>query len=89
MVTHNIKTLQFTPAKFNVGEGKETFISTSTGPFLITWNFPKIKAGKRMHYKIKRCDSTVVADQFLFNHDDKMVVTLPDNVYMQRMTVKQ
>jgi hypothetical protein len=33
-------------------------------------------SGKRFHYKIKRCDSTVVADQFLYNHDDKLVVTL-------------
>jgi len=33
-------------------------------------------SGKRFHYKIKRCDSEVVADQFLYNHDDKLVVTL-------------
>lgn len=89
MVHYNITELNFTPAHFNMGDGQEQFISTSTGPYIITWNFSKIKSGKRFHYKIKRCDSTVVADQFLYNHDDKLVVTLPDNVYMQHMKSKK
>ncbi len=35
--------------------------------------------------RIKRCDSDVVADQFLFGHSSKMVVTLPQNVFMQQL----
>jgi len=89
MVKYNIAALHFTPAHFNTGDGTEEFISTSTGNYIITWNFTKIKQGKRFHYKIKRCDSEVVADQFLYNHDDKLVVTLPDNVYMQQMKLKK
>jgi len=77
MVRYNISSLHFTAAHFNTGEGQEEFISTSTGPHIITWNFTKIKQGKLLHYKVKRCDSEVVADQFLYNHDNKMVVTLP------------
>jgi hypothetical protein len=77
MVRYNISSLHFTAAHFNTGEGREEFISTSTGPHIITWNFTKIKQGKLLHYKVKRCDSEVVADQFLYNHDNKMVVTLP------------
>lgn len=39
--------------------------------------------------RIKKCDTTVVADQFLYGHQDRMVVTLPDNVYLQKMNLKK
>lgn len=86
MVRYNISSLHFTAAHFNTGEGQEEFISTSTGPHIITWNFTKIKQGKLLHYKVKRCDSEVVADQFLYNHDNKMVVTLPGQTESNRQT---
>lgn len=55
---HNIKELNFTPARFNVGEGQEEFISTSTGQFIVMWNFTAIKQGRRFRYKIKTSDSS-------------------------------
>ena len=55
-------------------------IACCCGASLLTWLHCLLVfcvfSGKRFHYKIKRCDSTVVADQFLYNHDDKLVVTL-------------
>ena len=51
MAKFNIKQLSFTPAHFNTGEGQEEFISTSTGEYVVTWNFTAIKAGQRFHYK--------------------------------------
>lgn len=82
MAQYNIKSLSFTVARFNTGEGQEEYISTSTGEYVITWNFTAIKQGKRFHYKIKRCESSVVADQFLYGQQDKLVVTLPNDVYL-------
>jgi hypothetical protein len=38
MVQYGIKELNFTPAKFNTGDKQEQFISTSTGPYIITWS---------------------------------------------------
>jgi len=45
MVKYNIAQLDFTPAHFNTGDAQEEFISTSTGNYIITWNFTKIKQG--------------------------------------------
>ena len=44
---HSIRNICFKPARFNnfSSAGEETSIVTSTGDFLITWNFKKIKRG--------------------------------------------
>jgi hypothetical protein len=68
--------VNFTPAKFNTGpDVLEKTIITSTGPFLIAFNFRSVKAGKN-EYKIKRYDETVVADNFRYG-DDREIVRLP------------
>ncbi|KAL6062309.1 Vacuolar import and degradation protein 27 [Balamuthia mandrillaris] len=35
--------VRFTPARFNIGQDTERSIVTSTGPYIITWNFRKVK----------------------------------------------
>lgn len=65
--------VNFTPAKFNVGEGLEKTIVTSTGPYIITWNFRAIKAGRFTEYKIKRYDEDIVADNFTWGNDRDIV----------------
>ena len=50
----------------------EKTIITSTGPFLIAFNFRSVKAGKS-DYKIKRYDETVVADNFRYGDDREIV----------------
>ena len=73
--------ISFTPAKFNIGSsGPEKFIVTSTGPFVITWNFRRIKQGKVFDYTIKQYQDNVVADQFKFNDNRAIVVALPHDV---------
>ena len=44
---YQIGALDFKPAKFNnfSASGEESSIVTSTGTFLITWNFKKVKRG--------------------------------------------
>jgi hypothetical protein len=74
--------VSFTPAKFNTGAGEEKSIVTSTGPFVITWNFRRVKQGKLYDYSIKQHDDTVVADNFKFGQDKNIIVTLPENVEM-------
>jgi VID27 C-terminal WD40-like domain len=55
IVKHQIKQVNFTPARFNNGDNiNESSIVTSTGRFLLTWNFEKVKKGMlRGGYKIK------------------------------------
>ncbi|CAJ0766924.1 20172_t:CDS:10 [Entrophospora sp. SA101] len=62
--------VDFTPARFNTGESDlEKAIVTSTGPFVITWNFRRVKQGKLDDYQIKRYTDNVVADNFRYGQD--------------------
>jgi len=82
--------VKFTPARFNVGEKEnERSIVTSTGPYVITWNFRKVKQNKLNEYTMKKYGDVVVADHFRYNQDSAVVVTLPDNVTMARKDVRR
>ncbi|KAJ3035231.1 hypothetical protein HDV00_004139 [Rhizophlyctis rosea] len=75
--------VSFTPARFNTGEGgEEKTIVTSTGPYVITWNFRRAKQGKLYDYMMKKYTDNVVADNFKYGQDRALVVTLPENVEM-------
>lgn len=54
----------------------EKTIVTSTGPFVIAFNFRAVKAGRLREYKIKRYDDTIVADNFRFGDDREIVRVL-------------
>ncbi|EOQ98890.1 Vacuolar import and degradation protein 27 [Wallemia ichthyophaga EXF-994] len=72
--------ISFTPAKFNQGESEETNIVTSTGPYVVTFNFKRIKAGRLDAYKIQRYDDKIVADQFKYGGDRKIMAVQPHKV---------
>ncbi|RHZ68261.1 hypothetical protein Glove_296g20 [Diversispora epigaea] len=77
--------VNFTPARFNTGESEmEKTIVTSTGPFVITWNFRRVKQGKLYDYQIKRYAEDIVADNFRFGQDRSIVVTLPHDVTLAK-----
>jgi VID27 C-terminal WD40-like domain/VID27 PH-like domain len=77
---HRMKDINFTTAHFNTGSSLERSIVTSTGPFIVTWSFRAVKQGKKDCYQIKRYRDTIVADEFEFGNDGKIVVTLPNDV---------
>jgi hypothetical protein len=70
--------VNFTPAKFNTGEGLEKTIVTSTGPYIVTWNFRAVKSGRFTEYKIKRYDEDIVADNFAWGNDRDIVSSVFD-----------
>ncbi|KAJ3098937.1 hypothetical protein HDU97_003574 [Phlyctochytrium planicorne] len=72
--------ISFTPARFNTGEGEEKSIVTSSGPYVITWNFRRVKQGKLFDYTIKKYNENVVADNFKFGQDKNIIVALPSDV---------
>ena len=80
--------INFTPAKFNTGQSQERSIVTSTGPYVITWNFRKVKQNKLNEYQIKKYNDTIVADQFRFRDDQSIVVTLPNDVSLAKKSIK-
>lgn len=77
---HRMGEVSFTTAHFNTGASMERSIVTSTGPFIVTWNFRSVKQGKKDSYQVMRFMDNVVADQFAYGNDGKIVVTLPNDV---------
>lgn len=76
--------MHFTQARFNTGPDQtESHIVTSSGPYIISWNFRHVKNGKLDSYTIRKYDENVVADQFKFNDKKDIIVTLGDNVLME------
>ena len=49
---YNLKRVRFTNARFDNKE-PETSILTSSGEFIITWSFSKVKKGILTDYKVK------------------------------------
>lgn len=80
VVSHRIRDVDFTPAHFNTGSSLESYILTSTGPFIIKWNLRQVKLGRKNAYQIKRYRDDVVADEFAYNNMSKIIVTLPNDV---------
>jgi hypothetical protein len=47
--------MQLTCFRFNTGpDSQETTIVTSSGPFVIAWNFNQVKKGRVDKYEIKK-----------------------------------
>ena len=46
------QSVNFTKARFNVGENEEKWIVTSTGRFVIKWNFARAKLGYTQDYLV-------------------------------------
>lgn len=82
---HQLGALNFKPAKFNnfSSSGEETSIVTSSGNYLITWNFKKVKRGILNEYQIKQLDSTPVDNQFQLDREEKILVTDQKTVGIQ------
>ncbi|CCM01608.1 uncharacterized protein FIBRA_03668 [Fibroporia radiculosa] len=73
--------VSFSPARFNMGEGQEeNAIITSTGQFVIAWDFSKVKKGQLDKYEIKKYEDMVVQDNFKFGDDKEIIVALQNNV---------
>ncbi|KAF4575034.1 hypothetical protein EYR36_006390 [Pleurotus pulmonarius] len=73
--------INFSPARFNQGEGQqENAIVTSTGKFVVAWDFTKVKRGQLDKYEIKKYEDHVVQDNFKFGDDKNIIVALSNNV---------
>ncbi|KAF8505772.1 VID27 cytoplasmic protein [Russula emetica] len=73
--------ISFSPARFNIGEGQEeNAIVTSTGQYVIAWDFAKVKKGQMDKYEIKKYEDLVVQDNFRFGDDKEIIVALQNDV---------
>ncbi|KAG6335306.1 hypothetical protein ID866_3790 [Astraeus odoratus] len=73
--------INFSPARFNQGAGQvENAIVTSTGQYVIAWDFAKVKKGQLDKYEIKKYEDNVVQDNFKFGDDKEIIVALENNV---------
>lgn len=92
MLTYGINEVNFTPAFFNTGtiaNTQEMWIATSTGQFVITWNFLRVKQGQKTAYQIAKTQETVVMDRFRHNYANDLLVAQTNDVYMSRLKKPQ
>ena len=90
LIKFGIGNVTFTKASFNTGETiDEEWIVTSTGKYIVTWNFKKVKQGVRDSYKIKCTSDTVVDNVFRFGRDDQVVINMQDNLYVEERAVRK
>jgi len=88
LMKYNISETSFTSAHFDTGDSiTEEWIVSSTGPYIITWDFKKVQEGKNV-YKIKQLNEEIMGDQFVYNQKDKVIVTTEDDIYLQKRTKK-
>eukprot|EP00771_Trimastix_marina_P000244 gnl/Trimastix_PCT/1254.p1 GENE.gnl/Trimastix_PCT/1254~~gnl/Trimastix_PCT/1254.p1 ORF type:complete len:910 (+),score=319.53 gnl/Trimastix_PCT/1254:106-2835(+) len=83
--------VNFTPAKFNhdpMHHGGERSIVTTSGPFVITWNFRRVKQNKLNDYRIKRVGETVVGKDFISGQDNSIVIATKSNVALEQRRVR-
>ncbi|KAJ7276462.1 VID27 cytoplasmic protein [Mycena haematopus] len=77
--------ISFSPARFNQSEtDAENAIVTSTGQFVIAWDFNKVKKGLLDRYEIKKYEDLVVQDNFRFGDDKEIIVALANDVVAVR-----
>ncbi|KAG9089955.1 hypothetical protein FS749_000926 [Ceratobasidium sp. UAMH 11750] len=77
--------VSFTPARFNSGpDAEEQYIVTSTGNFVVAWDFRKVKKGRLDRYDIKQYEQQVMADDFRMGDNKDIVVALSDNVHLTK-----
>jgi len=81
--------INFTPAKFSVGDDQETSIVTTTGPYVITWNFTLVKQNKLQAYVIRKHHKSIVTAQFQPNDPKSIVSCMPDEVSLVKRVKRQ
>jgi len=78
--------VSFTPAKFNV-TGTEHLIVSSTGCWLITWDFSEVinKVGEpfTLPYSIVKFRHTIIGDDFSSQKEGEIVAVLEDDVLLR------
>lgn len=74
--------INFRPARFDttLGVRHERVIATSTGPYLVCWNFARAARGDSTAYTWARADQAIVAEDWMPNDTNAVMLTLPDDV---------
>jgi hypothetical protein len=78
--------ISFTPARFNTGTGPnaETSIVTSTGPYVVSWAFKKVRNGELGSYVLKRYGGEIIQDEHTYGSDQAIVVAFEHDVQMAK-----
>jgi len=85
IIKYNLREVEFTKAHFDIGlNSEEHWIVTSTGPFIIKWNFRHLKKnGVVNDYQIRKAKHNIVQNIFRYNCENDLLVSETDSVYVQ------
>jgi hypothetical protein len=82
---HGLKTVQFTPARFDESRG---LIVSSTGSLAVVWDFAKIKKSGTVGYSIKPMKDFII-DTHVLGNSDSVVAMYSDRVDIAKTTLKR
>ncbi|OII77785.1 hypothetical protein cand_014240 [Cryptosporidium andersoni] len=87
---YGIDEVSFTPARFDqpLGTDRETKIITSTGFFVIVWDFEAIKRGDLNAYTIKQVDRRVEDCSTYIGKSDTVVLAYPEDIAIHKLNRK-
>ena len=88
---YGLRKVDFTKAQFDQGRNvDEHWIISSTGQYIVKWNFSKLKkAGIVNSYSIRAANSKVVHNEFRFDRRDDLLVSEQNSVYTQHCGKKK
>eukprot|EP01084_Bolivina_argentea_P133271 235187_1 len=88
---YKLRKVDFTQAHFDTGKNiDEHWIISSTGPYIIKWNFNKLKKSGIMNsYSIRKAKSKVIHNEFRFGHNDDLLVSETNSVYAQHSSKRK
>lgn len=82
LTKYGIRNVNFTPAKFNMGDNvEESYIITTTGQYIIKWNFDRAKKGFLKDYMISKRSGLIKQGNFRYNRQDELLVAEEQSVY--------
>ena len=84
MIKYDMTEIRFTGAVFSTGEhSRENFIITSSGNFLVIFNFSSIKRNSLFDYKIKQFKEKILSCEFKYGTESSAVLTMPSQIILQ------
>ncbi|CAD6929602.1 unnamed protein product [Tilletia controversa] len=72
-----------TPCRLQI-RPDETSIVTSTGHYIISWDFNQVNSGTLGEYKIRKLAYRIVQDAFAHGSDSKIIVAMENDVKMAK-----
>ena len=87
--TCKVADVEMIPAKFDERKGgKEMFIVSGFGEYVVVWNLAHVIRGEVDNYKFMKVDGELVQTDFMFDNVKKLLMTTKSGIVIKENKVK-